>query len=217
MLSLNKIERLAESGYLLTLLDAVSANGRPLPVGVRAALTAEADLPLASLGLAVQRTTELSYLPTPGAWAIGGRLVGCLLDAGLASRASAGAVALALGGLSDLLEQAAAAGVAVPPEIDRAIQSAMQAGVYRLFEAQAGLAAQRPADAGLVGSAIDSALLTWQLAGRPALVERVGRSVNLRALDRALGRREVRSHPDVVAVLARAVVVFAPSTRPFAA
>lgn len=217
MLSLNKIERLVELGHLQSLLDAVLANGRPLPVGVRARLTGDDDLGLAAMGLALQRATELSYLPTPGSWAIAGRIVGLLADCHHSGRASAGAVALALGGLSDVLDQADAAGVLVPAEILRAVEAAFEAGIYRLFEAQAGLAAQHPAQAGLVGTPVDSALLTWQLADRPGLVSRVGKSVNLADLDRALGRRDVRRLPDVEAVLAKAAVVVTPAARSYAA
>jgi hypothetical protein len=207
MLNLNTIERLATREQFQPLLDGVLENGRRLPLAARLLLSQESNLALAAGGMALQRVVELSYLPAPVAGQLARRLAGALLLAGQLAgdrRPSPGATAVAMAGLHDALDQAEATGAAMDDDLREVIEAGLEAGAYMLFEVASRSALLHPDRAGIVGSALDSALIAWQVGARPALARRLGGHLALPALKAQVEAQVAARDADVIAVMALA-------------
>lgn len=194
MLSLNRIERLADGGRFGDLLNEVSENGRWLPLPVRLRLADEGSLQTAALGLALQRACELVYRPSPFIASLADRLSERLTDQS-APRAAPGAVAAAMGGLLAFRKYMRATGHAVEPLILTRVEQGLRQGAYALFEAQSAQAT------GLIGDTIDAAILLWHLAEPLGLRRAIAGAVRLDEFDRACRRDGVWKDPTVQAVL----------------
>lgn len=157
MLNLAKIERFVEAQRYEDLLEAVTENGRWLPLPVRVRLSGVESVELAALGLALQRATELAYGPAPVLADVADRLSEALAGA-CAHRPTPGAVASAMSGLLAFQRHVAHTGQAVEPAVRARVDAALRQGVYLLFEAQSASAS------GLIGDTIDAAMLQWHLA-----------------------------------------------------
>ncbi len=236
MLHLAKLHRLAEQERHEVLLDEVLRNGRPLPLAARARLSEAGGVRLASLGFALQRGVELSYQPTPAIEALARLTVNALNEladpagpagrerpvaAGAQGPCGAGAIAAALAGLADVLQQAdsvGGSGVDLSPGLPGRIRAAIRAGAYALFEAQGRLAARSLPWRGLVGDPLDSSLVLWQLCARAELCgERglVSELVNWPELEQAVERLNLWRNPDCAALLNLAQAgASAPAWRP---
>lgn len=194
MLSVQRIERLAESGQFALLLEAVSRNGRWLPLPVRLRLSDEGSVELAALGLALQRCAELTHLTDPAMIELGDRLAERLADV-TSPRATPGAVAAAMGGLLALRSHAADCGTRLEAGLDLRIERALRQGAYSLFEAQSSRAT------GLIGDTIDAAILLWHLAEPLGLREALSGSVRLEDFEHACRRCGVWRDANVQAVM----------------
>jgi hypothetical protein len=207
MMSVQKIERLVERGQTEALLEAVVQNGRPLPLGVRLRLgESVASVRAAGLGLALQRVVELSYGPDPAALRIAERLLDQLCEVdGLEGpdRPSPASLVVALAGLEDLLAQLERFGHPAEGFVGEGLVHASAAVAHVLLEA-AALSNADPATRGLVGEAVDSAVVLWQLAGRARLADRLRPGVELSQLQRAAVRHALWKQPHCGPVLALA-------------
>lgn len=179
MLSLPRISRLVESGNFAALFDAVSRNGRPLPLPVRLRLSEPAGLPAAAAGLALKRLTELTYRPTSASLALARALIGMQSPDGsigtLASTAVAVAGLLAFADQASLLPRRGDGTRGGTPEtlIDSARATVAHA-VHRLHRAQEESPAPGLGVApALIGDELDSAIVAWQLGFEPRFTSAV--------------------------------------------
>jgi hypothetical protein len=189
MLNLPRLSRLVESGEFERILEEVSRNGRPLPIGVRLRLSEPAGLPPSAMGLALQRVCELTYRPTPLAVALARGILDRQDAGGLFGTLSATAVALAaLFSFSDqlalLTSAAAAERFGVDEDLARKVRRAVEAAVHRLHRAQeespAGRLGEPPT---LIGDELDSAIVLWQLGLEPRFTAAVRFGELLSAMD----------------------------------
>lgn len=166
MLNLVQIDRLAEQNAWERLIERVLHNGRGGDLAMRLRLVREEAAAPAALGLALQRTCELTYGPS----AIGTGLVAQLLhlqreDGLFASapndhvttdpsprRASPAATAIAVRALHDWREQCRSAGHEVETRLDRAIGR----GLFALACAQRD-------EGGFGEDEVENAIVLWQL------------------------------------------------------
>lgn len=193
MLTLSKIERLADAGEYSALLRAVTENGRQVPLPVRLRLEDEPSRQVAALGLALQRATELALRPSPVVVSLADRLSELLADPNMPP-ASPGAVAAAMGGLLAFRNHVSTTGQLVEPIIRSRVENALRQGAYRLFEAQS-------ASGGLIGDTIDAAILLWHLSEPLGLREAIQTCVRLDEFDRACRREGVWKDATVQAVM----------------
>jgi hypothetical protein len=200
MISLQRIQRLAEAQRHAALLDEVITNGRPLPLSARLILSRSAAEGISALALGLQRAVELSYLATPASFMLARRLCRVTLDALASTKVgpdlSPAALALALAAWADLREQADLAGQNLDTTLDREMAHAEQTAAYALFECQQRAIASQH---GVIATPVESALIIWQVGERPDLRERIAPSLDLALLRRSLGR--ARREADVRAVL----------------
>ncbi|MFN0010573.1 MAG: hypothetical protein ACKVS8_02900 [Phycisphaerales bacterium] len=245
MLNIRKIERLADTGQWEALIDALAANGRPLPLSVRLRLSEAPSATVAALGLALQRMTELTYAPTAEALEAAARLcdqIHLAARAASSNRPCGSAVAVAMAGLGDLARQANDCGRGLAAPLAERIESSLRASTWLLAQsfpphtAQAAGAASGGrvwgggSGAGGAGgneeggaSPIDAAVLLWQLGGRADLRTRVHEVVPVAAIERDVRRLGWWKRADCAAVLALAEAIGQPArtqtlfSRPLAA
>jgi hypothetical protein len=176
MLQVAKLLRLVENRRHGQVVDEVLRNGRPLPVAVRARLADAANVRLAALGLALQRTVELAYAPTADAETLAHEAVAAWQTRAAGAVAgtgepSAAAIAMLIAGLCDLLALAEASGGAsggvgggggcdLAPGLSGRIRAVVREACYELSAAQAGSAVREPRNAGLVGDGLDSVVVS---------------------------------------------------------
>lgn len=176
MLNLVQIDRLAEQNAWERLIERVLHNGRGGDLVMRLRLVREEAAAPSALGLAVQRTCELTYGPS----AVGTGLVAQLLHlqrddgffvsavddhsptASSPRRASPAATAIAVRALNDWREQCCSAGHDVDARVDRAISR----GLFALACAQQD-------DGGFAQDDMESAIVLWQLGRVPAFRQAV--------------------------------------------
>ncbi len=218
MMNAGRIDRLVRADRIEQLLEEVLSNGRRLPLAARAVLHEAGSLEMASVGLALQRLVELTYTPRAVSVSLAERLAAGLEDfeqdsSGEIEDEGARLVARAIAtcALDDLAGQAAGTGV----ELSAALRSARDAGVRglgrALFEAQSVHAAHHPRRVGLVGTAIISCLVAWQLAGRAALTAELQHMARVDLLFRAIQTLNLGADRDCAGVLAICSLQCAPS------
>ncbi len=242
MLNIRRIERLADTGQWEALIEALAANGRPLPLSVRLRLSEAPSATVAALGLALQRMTELTYAPTPEALEAAARLcdqIHLAAQAQSAERPCGAAVAVAMAGLGDLARQANECGRGLAAPLAERIESSLRASTWLLAQSfpphtaqAAGAATGGRAWGGGSGaggseeggaSPIDAAVLLWQLGGRADLRRRIEQVVQIGAIERDVRRLGWWKRADCAAVLALAEATGQPTraqtlfTRPLAA
>lgn len=205
MISLQRIQRLAEAQRHGALLDEVITNGRPLPLSARLILSRGNSEGISALALGLQRAVELSYLATPASFMLARRLCRVTLDALNSTKVgpdlSPASLALALAAWADLREQADLAGQTLDTTLNREMADAEQAAAYALFECQQRAIAST---AGMIATPVESALIIWQVAERPDLRDRIAPSLDVALLRRAIGK--ARNEADVRCVLDRSTI-----------
>lgn len=207
MLQVTKLLRLVGNERHGQVIEEILRNGRPLPVAVRSRLAEPASARLASLGLAMQRVVELTYMPTAEA----AHLAAAAVDAwnereGAHADVPAAATAILVAGLADVLSQVESTSSDLPPGLPGRIRATIRAACYELAATQEGEAVRNPRQAGLVGGAIDSVVVLWQLAPREHALSGF-KSPNLDDLECAATRLELWRDPACGQVLALAHAV----------
>lgn len=198
MISLSKIERWTFAERFSELLEAVLANGRPLPLSVRLRLSHPSSSRLASAGLALQRAIELSYFPVPASVQLARVVAEALAEDD--PEVSPAARAVAAAGLVDLVQQFGSCGKTLAPDLEGLIEHGLGVFGRRAFEAHA--AASGTARDGLVGDELDTAVLLWQLAHRPGLGLLLEQFIRTPLLDRAARRLGLWRRADTGPLLA---------------
>ncbi len=209
MLSTHKIERLIDSADWSTLLEALVENGRPMPLALRLQLLEDASLPVAALGLALQRLVELTYAPSAPALEAAVRLSDLLHRAVHTDTDAApcgAAVALGAAGLADLARQADECGRGLAVPLAERIDASLRASAWLLAQCLPAPAAGGPSGGRAAGpdAALDAAVVLWQAAHRPSLRMALERGVNVAALERDVRRLGWWKRSDCAAVLALA-------------
>lgn len=225
------------------MLDEVLTNGRRLPIAARAMLLDEPSvgaggsgdsrdesacvsaavslgvLEQASLGLALQRLVELTYVPHPLALGLARRLVAGLSHRGRDGEALMGgglaARVMAVAGLVDLVDQCVqtreVSGMEpLGVEIDALID---ELGCELSHAAAQSVATRGARGEGLVcGCALSTCLIVWQLRPRATLCASLQRFVNVAAILRTPQRLGLWRDGDCAAVLALAGGVMTEAT-----
>ncbi len=148
MLSEFRIRKLVSSQHFSQLLDELAHNGRPIGLSVQLRLSDPENLTIASIGLAIQRMTEITFAANQTT----SDLIRLLLhaqhsDGGFGSIAGS---AIALHALFDARSQCGVASM-LQHDIDRAIGPVLM------------WLAQRQRASGVIGDAIDASICRWQL------------------------------------------------------
>jgi hypothetical protein len=165
MLSPARITRLVEQKSWDTLVRTILANGRCVAPPIRRRLAQPVAAPIAGIGLALQRLTELSYGRCPAIIDLTSRLLGLQDPEGLFVSATAplerpvAASAVALRGLA-----AAWSGPAAmrPATLGDQVHAAVDRGLAAL--------ARRQSPCGRIGAdLVDAAAVLWQLGDHPGL------------------------------------------------
>ena len=244
----SRIDRLVRAGRFEQLLDEVLTNGRRLPIAARAMLLEGGEsesrelaesgscvsgevslgvLEQASMGLALQRLVELTYVPHPLAVGLARRLL-----AGLSHRRRGGSTAsggaltggalaarvMAIAGLVDLVDQCVhtreAAGIDSLGAGGAGVDALIDELGCELSHAVAQSVATRGARGeGLIRSdALSTCLVVWQLRPRAALCASLQRFVNVAAILRVPQRLGLWRDGDCAAVLALAGGVMTEAT-----
>ncbi|MBL0870878.1 MAG: hypothetical protein IBJ18_09915 [Phycisphaerales bacterium] len=232
MIHASRIDRLVRAGRFEQLLDEVLTNGRRLPIAARAMLlddgaresceSSEAGscvsaavslgvLEQASMGLALQRLVELTYVPHPLALGLARRLVAGLShrgrDGGGLKGGALAARVMAVAGLVDLVDQCVqtreVSGMEpLGVEIDALID---ELGCELSHAAAQSVATRGARGEGLVcASTLSTCLIVWQLRPRATLCASLQRFVNVAAILRAPERLGLWRDGDCAAVLALA-------------
>lgn len=243
MIHASRIDRLVRAGRFEQLLDEVLTNGRRLPIAARAMLLDEPSvgaggsgdsrdesacvsaavslgvLEQASLGLALQRLVELTYVPHPLALGLARRLVAGLSHRGRDGEALMGgglaARVMAVAGLVDLVDQCVqtreVSGMEpLGVEIDALID---ELGCELSHAAAQSVATRGARGEGLVcGCALSTCLIVWQLRPRATLCASLQRFVNVAAILRTPQRLGLWRDGDCAAVLALAGGVMTEAT-----
>lgn len=222
MLNMPRIVEFAVEGQFERMLSEVIRNGPRLPLSVRLRLSEGSTLALAATGLALSRVVALTFRPTP----ISITLMKLLLrQAGPREEIGPAAAAIAAAALLAFDDQIAALpggrygpGSRVPTELVDEIREAASALLHRLFLAQQSndlardlehprfAGATQDGDAepraeGLIGDAVDSAIVLWQLGLDP----RLGRAVRLEALMSAVETHGLAHDRSVGSLIERSV------------
>lgn len=196
MITAHRIGRLLDAGAHDRLLVEVLRNGREAPLAARLRLSAVDALGPVATGLALRRLAELTHRPCRAAQ----EHAAALLDA-QESDGRFGPLAATIAALCGLLALSrqcdARPGVAAPDFVQR-LDRAVDLGLHVLFDAQRAGGAEEAA--GLVGDAMDSALLLWLLGDEPRLRE----AVRVRDLVEAIRTSSGADDPQIGAVLALA-------------
>ena len=135
MISQNQIVRLAEAQEHLQLLNRVLSNGRCRSGAVRRVLCRPGIVAPASLGLALQRLSEITYRPTTEADRLSRQLIACQRSDGFfgshehaTTEEVLAATAAAVRGLMTTAAQRRAAGM----EVNRSISESIERGLRAL-------------------------------------------------------------------------------------
>jgi hypothetical protein len=220
MLQVTKLLRLLEAQRYGQVIDEVLRNGRPLPVALRSRLAGEAEARFAALGFGLQRVVELSYAPSAEAERLAAAAVDASSElsgggggAAVMVRPSPAAMAILIAGLVDVLGLADSTGCDLSPGLPGRIRAVIRTACYELAEAQAGLAVRDARSGGLVGDAVDSSVVLWQLGPRHEAL--LGLEVpSFRRLEEAAARLELWRDPVCGPVLALAQASPVHRTRP---
>ncbi len=210
MINIRKIERLIDAGQWIDLIDALVANGRPMPLSLRLRLGEPDSVVMSALGLSLQRIVELTYTLGPEALETAARLCDHFLavPGTRAPRPCGAAVAIGAAALADLARQAEQCGRGLAGPLADRIESSLRAGTWLLAEALPAQAAGAAAGGRAGGAAdhdataLDAAVLLWQAADRPALRAMLEGAVSLAAIERDVRRRGWWKRSDCAAVLA---------------
>lgn len=196
MLSMPRLVRLAETGQYDRLLDEVLRNGRPLPLEARLRMTSSGALAASAISLALSRMTELTHRPTTGAKLLAGKLLSLQDPDG--SFGSPAVTASVTESLIALLEQNKFVATGLETEFRDRIVVARDRALHSLY-AERESAAAAPRSGGLLGDALETALVLWRLSER-ALFNAV---ISVSGLRRALAESLADgSSPEVDLVLA---------------
>ncbi|MCA9311124.1 MAG: hypothetical protein KDA21_07955 [Phycisphaerales bacterium] len=206
MMTFERLIHLAETGSFDMMLDELLRPGRRLPLPVRLRLTSPEEAPLCALALAIRHVTELTHRPTPQARlllaalcervdeargrAVNGPCTSAALSPGLAAVVLRGLLAL-----QDQVDTLPGDRNPLSAHERDLLSSTIDEQCHTLYLAR--MAAQGWRSPGLIGDALDSAIVLWQLGDRPDL----GDLVRLPELTMALRRRDVREAPGVRALL----------------
>lgn len=222
MMNISKIERLIDAGQWLDLIEALVANGRPMPLSLRLRLGEPDSVVMSALGLSLQRIVELTYTLGPEALETAARLCDHFFTVAGAgpARPCGAAVAIAAASLTDLARQADECGRGLASPLADRIESSLRASAWLLAEslpAQAAGAATGGRAGGAAGradrdeTALDAAVLLWQTADRPTLRAMLEGAVSLAAIEHDVRRLGWWKRSDCAAVLALTTVN---TTRP---
>ncbi len=179
MLTMRRLERASSAGRFDQLLSDVLANGRSLPLAARLRLSESDGLPAAALGMAIRRLCEIARRPTPAVVQMADALLDRQHENG--GFGAIAATAAAVGGLLTLQSHDGAWPGAIGPELACRIELAIDRAMHHLFAAQSRGSGVEETP-GLLGDAMDSALVLWQLADEP----RAAAALRLNALERAI-------------------------------
>ena len=191
MISFPRLARLAEAADYDRLLDEVTRNGRPLPLGIRMRLSEPESLPSAALGLALRRVVQLTYRPVELSATLVRELLG--LQRADGSFGTIGATAVAAAAMLALLDQVRALPRAwanlervdsarglhearaarVQPlneRVEHACLTALHA-IHQFQQQSASLTLDGPD--GLIGDTLDSAIVLWQLGEDQRLIRSI--------------------------------------------
>jgi hypothetical protein len=190
MLSPATLERLIEHADWERLLGEVLRNGRPLPLEARMRLLDSDAAAPAALGLALQRMIELSYAPGARERRALERLLAMQrADGGFGSPA---ATASAAAGLIAFQEHAVAALGGAEEGFFRRLNARIEEALHALFAARERGLFDGSGEGGLIGDALDTALVLWRLDGASRFEARIGGARVRAALEEAARARDPR-------------------------
>jgi len=188
MLSPAVLERLISAEDWERLLSEVLRNGRPLPVGARLRLLGGDSAAPASLGLALQRMIELSYAPGRREQRALERLLALQgQDGGFGSPA---ATASACAGLIAFQEHAVAALGGSTEALARRVDEAIERALHALYAARERRLFDGGGADGLIGDAMETALVFWRLDGVARFETRIGAGRLRAAMEEAARSRD---------------------------
>ncbi len=203
MLTLTRLERLALTNQHDRLLQEVLRNGRPLPLAARVRLSQPQALAPAAIGFALQRALELRHRPGPVARNLAARLL--MLQDEDGRFGSIASTAVALAGLLHLLSVDSVLPGGLSPELRHEIEGGVDHALHALSTAQARggrlahLFDEADGPAGLIGDALDAAIVASQLA----------RSLRFQAVVRVTDLLDALSHALATETELRSLVALA--------